>query len=229
MQLFRKEKIVIIRRKKVKKSVVLIILFLLLVFILKYIFKAYIPYIKMKCHTESNRYLNDIINKAVQKELSNINYDSLVDVKYDSNGNVKAVLCDTVKMSLLKHNVSQNIIDLFKKNNCFRIRVPLVYISSNPLIANIGPKVSVKVEPSGLINVDFNSTFTNAGINQTKHEINIIVKTKCYTYLAGMNSDTEVKTAIPVAHTVIVGEVPETYTNVESTEEGLKDDVLNLQ
>ena len=216
------------KKRKGNVFLVAIISATLCILLCTYFTRAYIPFLKMKCTSEANIYLNSVINTAVKQELEKVTYDSLVKVTYNEEGNVKSILCDTVEMNLLKHNVSQKVVEELKKNNAFHITVPLVYISSNPLISNVGPKVKVRVVPSGSLEIDFDDNFTSSGINQTKHEINIVVKVSCFTYLSGMNSDTNVTTTIPVAHTIIVGDVPDTYTNVDGTTESLRDDVLNL-
>ncbi len=229
MRLFSSEKIIVVRKKNINVFALTVLTALLIVLFLNYMVKGYIPYIEMKCRTGANNMLNRIINEAVKKELENVTYDTLAKVTFDDGGRVKAVLCDTVKMSLLKHNISERITQALKKDNSFYITVPLVYISKNPLVSNVGPKVKVKVAPSGVLNVDFNDSFISAGINQTKHEINIVIKTGCYTYLSGIDESTSVTTTIPAVHTIIVGEVPETYTNVEGETGNIRDDVLNLQ
>ncbi len=229
MRIFRNEKIIVLRKKKIKAVSALMLTAIITLLFLNYSVRAYVPYIKMKCEAGANNLLNEIINNAVQSELEGLSYDSFAKVTYDEKGSVKSVLCDTVKISLVKHRISEKILKGIKKNNSFYIRVPLVYISSNPLISDFGPRVSVKVSPSGVLNVDFNDSFVSVGINQTKHEINIVIKAGCYTYLAGINGKTNLTTTVPAVHTIIVGDVPETYTNVESEDGSVKDDVLNLQ
>ena len=134
MRLFMKDRVVFIKKKKLNVLTIAILTALIVVLLMTYAVKFYIPYIQMKCSSKANIILNSIINESVKKELENVSYENLANVSYNSEGEVKAILCDTVKMSIIKHNISQNIVNELKKDNSFYITVPLVYISSNPLI-----------------------------------------------------------------------------------------------
>ena len=46
--------------------------------------------------------------------------------------------------------------------------------------------------------------------------------------MTGKNKTVEVKTKMPVIQTIIVGDVPDTYTNVERSGDELEDDVLEM-
>ena len=54
-------------------------------------------------------------------------------------------------------------------------------------------------------------------INQTKHTVSLRVHTTIYTFLAGTQSSAEVETSVPVAETVIVGEVPQVVANLQGS------------
>ena len=68
---------------------------------------------------------------------------------------------------------------------------------------------------SGNVSADFNSSFESAGINQTKHQIYLDVKTSVYSFLPGFRTTTDVETNILVAETVIVGAVPQLVTTLK--------------
>ena len=68
---------------------------------------------------------------------------------------------------------------------------------------------------------DFISAFTDAGINQTRHQIilEVTAEMRILTGLGGV--DTEVTNQLVVSDTVIVGHVPEQYTYIDDTEQSL--------
>ena len=70
---------------------------------------------------------------------------------------------------------------------------------------------------SGNVTADFESTFESAGINQTKHRICLHIHTSIYSFLPpAYNGTTEIETDIPVAETVIIGEVPQLMANFKT-------------
>ena len=66
----------------------------------------------------------------------------------------------------------------------------------------------------------FENTFTAAGINQTKHQIRLVVDVSVSILLPGFTTGTRVRNSFTVAETVIVGTVPESYTYFQSNDIG---------
>ena len=58
--------------------------------------------------------------------------------------------------------------------------------------------------------------FTDAGINQTKHQIVLNVEVTVRILMPGYTSSVAVDSSLAVAETVIVGSVPDTYTYFNS-------------
>ena len=71
--------------------------------------------------------------------------------------------------------------------------------------------------------VEVENNFSSEGINQTKHEIILNVKTNVTVIIPTGNILAEITTQIPVADTIIVGKVPNTYTNIEGTNKNTAD------
>ena len=96
-------------------------------------------------------------------------------------------------------------------------------ISGSPLRAGRGPEMLVKVVPVGSVSSEFVTEFRTAGINQTRHKVYIRIRANMRIVIPTGAREVEVVAQVPVAETVIVGQVPQSYVNVDSTE-----DMLNL-
>ena len=96
------------------------------------------------------------------------------------------------------------------------------------IFINTGPIIKVSVYPAGEIDTDFYSSFKSAGVNQTMHELifQIKINSRVVFPLGSVRKTTCSK--IVVANTVVVGTVPDSYVNVTSDEENLKNDILQL-
>ena len=58
------------------------------------------------------------------------------------------------------------------------------------------------------------SRFEDAGINQTRHQLILAVQTEVEAVLAGKRTEVSVPSEFVLAETVLVGQIPESYTRV---------------
>ena len=63
--------------------------------------------------------------------------------------------------------------------------------------------------------MEFDNSIITAGINQTKHQINLRVTVDMEILIPWGTQSTEVSTDVLIADTVIVGKVPDTYLNMQ--------------
>ena len=63
-----------------------------------------------------------------------------------------------------------------------------------------------------VIRSHFSSRFTAAGINQTLHQIRVELRVRVRVLVPGGLATGEVNARLPVAETLIVGRVPDSYT-----------------
>ena len=71
-------------------------------------------------------------------------------------------------------------------------------------------ELPVEVVAVGTAHAEFESSLSDAGINQTRHQILLDVTVAVEILLPGSTLNTEIGAQIPVAETVIVGAVPDT-------------------
>lgn len=74
-----------------------------------------------------------------------------------------------------------------------------------------GPTVPVKITMLTSSRVDFRNVLTDAGINQTKHQLLLEVCVDADVLLPWEIRSTQIVTEVLVAETIIVGRVPQTY------------------
>ena len=81
------------------------------------------------------------------------------------------------------------------------------------LKTNIGEINRMKTDVLSIRNSDavFDSSFSQAGINQTLHRLNMQVSVDVSVLILGQTSSFTVNSGVVVAETVIVGEVPDTF------------------
>lgn len=156
--------------------------------------------------------INNAVSNAVNESFpESINYEDIVIINRDEYNRVKSIQTDIVRLNRIFANLSLDIQENLSELKDQRISIPLGVIFGNSLFSAEGPRIKVKVIPSGSVETDFKSEFTSAGINQTRHRIYLEVKTKVGIVIPFTKKDTEIVTCIPVAETVIIGDVPIYY------------------
>lgn len=154
------------------------------------------------------RIVSDAVNKNFPDDLI---YEEIVIVKRDNSDRITSVQTNVAILNRVFANVSSDIQkELYSLKN-EKISIPLGSILGNTIFAARGPAIRVKIIPAGSVETDFRSEFTSAGINQTNHRIYMTVKTDVGIVVPFMQSKSVITTNIPIAETVIVGEVPEFY------------------
>lgn len=156
-----------------------------------------------------------LIHEAVEESLAGQEepVSSMVSVQYNEDGEIVSLSSDMAKMNGLKAALLTGVQEKIGESVHIDLGVPLGTLIGGGLLHGRGPELPVRVTLSGNIEADFESDFTTAGINQTKHTVSLRVRTTVYTFLIGRQSSAEVETSIPVAETVIVGEVPQVVAN----------------
>ena len=163
------------------------------------------------------------MNEAILEVLGSASTGELLSAQASNEGHVSLLTADAGKLNLLAADCAaaaqRRIQDLGEQG----VSVPLGTLSGVPLLAGLGPRLSFRFTPVGMVQSSFHSEFRSAGINQTLHRITLQPTGTVRVVLPGRSYSVTVLTQAPVAENVIVGDVPEAYTNVANT-----DDLLNL-
>ena len=165
------------------------------------------------------RIINNSVAKAVNDNFpEEINYEEIVKINKDEFEKINSIRVDVGKLNRIFSKVTLSIQEELDTLGVEEIGIPIGVLAGNSIFSARGPMINVKVMPAGGVETDFRSEFTSAGINQTKHRIYFLVKTKVSIAVPFINETTEVTTSIPIAETVIVGDVPQYYMNFENVE-----------
>ena len=103
------------------------------------------------------------------------------------------------------------------------ITIPLGTVLGIPLFAGKGPKLTLRFTPAGAVQSSFESAFADAGINQTIHKITLRLTATVRIILPGESHTVTISSVATIAESIIVGDVPSTYADVDDGEE-----ILNL-
>ncbi len=148
-------------------------------------------------------------------------YENLVRLERDEEQAVTALRTDGITASHLKIQIAQAVHEALDKLERSEVKIPLGTLLGTDLFTGRGPTVKIGVSGLGDVKADFISAFSDAGINQTRHQmvLEVTANIRILTRLGSV--DTAVTNQLAVADTVIVGHVPEQYTYVNDKEQDL--------
>lgn len=166
----------------------------------------------------------EAINQAVDEVMDeSLSYEALVTVVPGENGQIAMLVANTMKMNDLASAAAlvaqRNLGELEDQG----IELPLGAALGISLFSGSGPNVRVSIVPVGSVTTRFVTKFESAGINQTRHEISLEATTSMRIVIPTGTDTIQVTSTIPIAESIIVGAVPETYVNVPDT-----DSMLNM-
>ena len=176
--------------------------------------------------------VNSIVNDSVYDAIYNgrIGYDTLVSLEKDNTGHITAVKSNMAELNRLQGAILDDVLEKMSEVSTRDLSIPIGSLSGSALLAGRGPLIKVRMQSVGSSSARFENAFTSAGINQTKHQILLIVDVYVSILLPGFSTLTQVSNTFSVAETVIVGSVPENYTffrGNEPIEDLAKETVLN--
>ena len=203
----------------VRKAFAFILIFII-IFILFYFYfvNQVSPTIKTLSETRAKAIALKATNEAVMERIEKIKYDNLIHITTDSNGNVKAVNADVIEMNKLATEITTNIQQKLIEMEDTDIQIPLGRFLGLSVFSGYGPKITVRAIPTGNVSVDFKTEFKSEGINQTRHRIYLQIKTSVRTVAPFISGVVPFETDMTVAETVIVGDIPTSYYNLEGVE-----------
>ena len=157
-----------------------------------------------------------ILNEAATELLSSgeVTYDTLMHVTADDNGQVRLIQANTPEMNRLAARVSLLAQAKLQESRDQLVRVPLGSALGMTLFAGAGPKIEVRILPVGSVHAEFHTDFQTAGINQTRHRVSLLLTAQVQMVIPTGAQRVEATTQVAMAESIIVGEVPDTFTDV---------------
>lgn len=174
------------------------------------------PLMKELAVTEVENQASDVISDAIGAQIANgsIDYNRIITLEKNSAGQITALKTNMAEVNQLRREileqVNQRILDL----NVYALAVPLGSVLAPALLAGLGPRIPIHVTSVNNANADFTSNFSEAGINQTLHQILMHVSMDVTILIGGGTKKATIRQSVVVAETVIVGIVPESFLNI---------------
>ena len=159
------------RRRRARRYLALLAALALLV-ALFYRFRL-TPLIKELAVTEVENQASDVISDAVGAQIADgsIDYNKIITLEKNADGQITALKTNMAQVNQLRREilaqVNQRILDL----DVYALAVPFGSVIAPGLLSGLGPRLPIHVTSVNNASADFTSSFSEAGINQTLHQI----------------------------------------------------------
>lgn len=163
-----------------------------------------------------------VVTDVISEEMYNVitemlasgklDYADLVTLEKDTNGNVTALVSNMALINKLQAELAAEIIRRVNEMSTTVIDVPIGNLSGWSIFAGMGPDIPVRVTSATSASAEFENQFSSAGINQTRHQIMLELSVDVNVVVPGESAAETVKAQVSIAETVIVGDVPNSYT-----------------
>lgn len=139
-----------------------------------------------------------------------VDYSDFVTITRNEAGEIVSLSADMARLNLLRAELSAHLLERLEDSQ-LELTIPVgSLLPLEPTWAR-GPELHLRALALGTASAEFESEFTSAGINQTRHRLWLELSVPVTVLLPGGGEELTVDSRLCVAETVIVGQVPQTW------------------
>lgn len=168
-----------------------------------------------------------VIAMIINKSCSNVNIgNNLYEINKDSNNEIKMLTYNSFEVTKLINQVTTNIENMISdiengkldyygnilnKENGVIAEIPFGVIFGNSLLANVGPKIKLRLNLLGDIISNIETEVKPYGINNAYVEIRIHLTITARIVLPFVSEKVVISNVIPLSMNIVQGNIPEAY------------------
>lgn len=201
-------------KRPIRRFIIIVILLCVLLTVGFFQFRStYQGAICALSETQVKNSTSDLINDAIDRQIEtgNIQYDRMVYFEKDINGRITALKTNMSEVNRLKTDVINIINDDILALDTTDLGIPIGSIFLPEFLSGRGPQIPVNILSIRNSEATFSSSFSQAGINQTLHQLIMEISVDVTVLVLGQTNSFTVSSQVVVAQTIIVGNVPDTY------------------
>ena len=203
------------QNKRIKKIYFTVLILIVATLTVYKIMESIDPIFEGLCISKAQGIATEITNRKSSEVLAKYNYKDTVQIIKDSDGKTNMLKTDIVMINKIASDIAieiQKELDEIEKQS---IEIPLGALTGNQYFAGSGPNFKIKIIPAGDITTDIKTEFKAAGINQTMYRIYLNLECKVSILTSYKTINKTITNQVLLVETVIMGEVPETYLELE--------------
>jgi len=199
--------------KNAKKFFSIFIIILIAIITFYNLYKSISPIFEALCIEKAREIGTYIMNDASNKILDNTDYKNIVSIE-ENEGN-RVLKTDVVIINKIASDIALEAERQFRELENEKIKIPVGSLMGNKYLAGSGPNINIQVIPTGNILTEIKNEFESTGINQTVYRIYLELTAKVNIVSQHKTTEENIVNQVLLVETVIVGEVPDSYYNLE--------------
>lgn len=154
--------------------------------------------------------LSELLNLSLLRALTEQSgiLDGIITAERGADGRISYITVDTERLNIIRSVLTLEVYRALKEYDSSVLGIPVGNALGIRLLSGKGPKIPVTIIPLGSVTGEIKSSFSSAGINQTKYELNIEFSISVNVLTPFTRATQELKSVLCVAQTVIIGETP---------------------
>lgn len=201
-------------RRRIQRFFRILVLLAVVLAVLFVMFrKQYRDVIRELAESRVKSSTSTMANDAIAKQIADgiIQYDRIVYFEKDLDGRITALKTNIGEINRLKTDILNIINNEIMALDSSDIGIPLGDVFLPEFLSGKGPAIPVNILAVRNSDASFSSNFSQAGINQTLHQLTMKVSVDVSVLVLGQTSSFTVSSDVVVAETIIVGAVPNTF------------------
>ena len=176
------------------------------------------------CKDKATRISTRILNEEATSVLQKYNYKDIVTITKTEENNI--LKTDVSVINEIASDLALQVNTRLEELANEKIKIPIGAILGNKYLSGIGPGINISIIPSGNVTTELKTEFKDQGINQTVYKIYLEVVCNEKILTSYNSIDTQIVNQVLLVETVVVGDVPETYYNLEGLDRNNNIDII---
>lgn len=202
---------------KISKIVLILLIALVTA---KSILDAVSPIFDTLCENRAKSIATIVSNEQATNVMKEHSYDELFTIEKDLNGNITMIKSNIISINEIISDIANKIQEEINKKGRENIEIALGSFTGSKILAGRGPGIKIRISSIGNVETDLKSEFIAQGINQTLHRVYLQVKCEINILTPFDNISREITNQVLLMENVIVGNIPNTYYNLEGLNGG---------
>lgn len=172
---------------------------------------ALLSVMEYQCHSLSVKAVQNTVLELLEEEPQL--FEKLYRSEYDSDGNINLIRADSTAINRMKLTLCQAVEAKLLNQESETYRIPLGTLLGLSILAEVGPSFSMQILQESYVVADVTTRLETTGVNQTEFTVLVDFSVTMSATIGGDALPITTHHQIPVVQMVIMGKVPQYYSN----------------
>lgn len=162
---------------------------------------------------------NGAVSRVVERYATLCN--NMIKTTYNDQQRLSSVIADAAAVNTIRTAIGQDIMAQMEGMTAMEVVIPVGSFLGPEILSGWGPALRLPMAVTAMVLTTVSSTLEAVGMNQSAYRVLVNVHVGIGIVTPGGRSHMTLDTAFPVAEAVLLGEVPDTLTEVYGDDQTL--------